>query len=110
MEIIKSISNTVWLFFHKKNQSMSNTVWLTRSIVLKSTAFIYFIAFLVSYNQNIGLIGKDSLMPFDDFLDNFKKTNPNQSNFELFKSLPTLFWYIGNISYKNISKSLYKIH
>ena len=74
---------------------MENSVWFTRSIVLKSTAFIYFIAFLVSYNQNVGLIGKDSLMPFPDFLDNYSKSSPNQSPYEKFKSLPTLFWFIG---------------
>lgn len=75
---------------------MENSVWLTRSIVLKSTSFIYFIAFLVSYNQNIGLIGNDSLMPLSDFLEHYKKSSgPNQTNFELFKSLPTLFWFLG---------------
>ena len=95
------MQNAIWsaLSNYLKATPLENSVWLTRSVVLKATAFIYFVAFAVSYNQNIGLIGKDSLMPFEDFLENYSKTIPNPTPFEKFKSLPTLFWFFGTDDY-----------
>lgn len=49
--------------------------WLTRIIFLRYLSFIYFIAFLVSYNQNKELIGNSGLTPARNYLLNGKNYN-----------------------------------
>ena len=44
------------------------TYWLTRIVFLRYLSFIYFVAFLVSYNQNKELIGKNGLTPASNYL------------------------------------------
>ena len=48
------------------------TYWLTRIVFLRFLAFIYLVAFLVSYNQNKELIGNRGLTPARNFLLNGK--------------------------------------
>ena len=45
-----------------------NTYWLTRIVLLRSLAFVYFVAFLVALQQNKALIGHDGILPADQFL------------------------------------------
>ena len=42
--------------------------WLTRVVFLRYLGFIYFIAFLISFNQNKELIGSRGLTPASNFL------------------------------------------
>ena len=44
--------------------------WLTRILFLRYLGFIYFIAFLISYNQNKELIGNNGLTPAKNYLLN----------------------------------------
>ena len=44
--------------------------WLTRIVFLRYLGFIYFIAFLISFNQNKELIGSHGLTPASNFLLN----------------------------------------
>lgn len=64
--------------------------WLTRFILLRVLAFVYFFAFISLATQVIPLIGEDGLLPADNYLDavgsNF------DSRWEAFSRLPTIFW------------------
>ena len=44
--------------------------WLTRIVFLRYLGFIYFIAFIISFNQNKELIGSHGLTPASNFLLN----------------------------------------
>ena len=49
--------------------------WLTRIVFLRYLGFIYFIAFLISFNQNKELLGSHGLTPASNFLLNGKGTD-----------------------------------
>eukprot|EP00466_Bigelowiella_natans_P006493 jgi/Bigna1/135197/aug1.28_g9905 len=51
----------------------SPSTWLTRIVILRSTAFVYFVAFLVARNQNKALIGDNGLTPAKDLLAYYKR-------------------------------------
>ena len=51
--------------------------WLTRIVFLRYLGFIYFIAFLISFNQNKELLGSHGLTPASNFLLNGKGTDLN---------------------------------
>lgn len=57
-----------------KNEPQSDippeSFWLTRVVFLRYLGFIYFIAFLISFNQNKELIGSHGLTPASNFLLN----------------------------------------
>ena len=63
-------------------------------------------AFLIAYNQNKELLGKNGLVPANQFMDRiyeqYKKTSKNQSlteelmvKFSVFIKLPTVFWFFN---------------
>ena len=80
---------------------LSKTFWLTRIVFLRGLAFIYFIAFLVSYNQNKELIGDNGLLPANLYLSRIKENVGGQlSSLQLFFKVPTLFWFLD--SYDNM--------
>lgn len=64
------------------------TYVLTRGILLRALGFIYFIAFLVLWNQGDGLFGSDGILPAPRFLRIVHERAGTGSYFEL----PTLFW------------------
>ena len=100
------------------NQLLKRSYWLTRALFLRCLGFLYIVAFLISFNQNIRLIGETGLTPAKKFIDNnfsnyyeifdpetdntFKFLKRNSINiskdflikYELFNSHPTLFWFI----------------
>ena len=51
-----------------KDTLRPNTYWLTRIVLLRFLAFVYFVAFLVALFQNKALIGKDGILPADKFM------------------------------------------
>ena len=96
--------------FHKVVDALRperDTYHLTRIVLLRYLAFIYLVAFVIAYNQNIYLIGKNGLLPANKFMDKFlanskiQVTNGGQNEFlssleqksTLFFQLPTLFWF-----------------
>ena len=75
---------------------MKATFWLTRIVFLRALAFIYFIAFLVSYNQNKELIGDKGLLPMKLYLSRIKSNLMGKSNLELYFNVPTLYWFLNS--------------
>lgn len=63
--------------------------WLTRIVFLRYLGFIYFIAFLISFNQNKELLGSHGLTPASNFLLNGKGTDLNSAptGAQLFQSV-----------------------
>ena len=55
---------------NKKEEKIDlrKSFWLTRIVFLRSLAFIYFVAFLVSFDQNKELIGDNGLLPLKSYL------------------------------------------
>lgn len=57
------------------------------------TIFVFLdIAFFVSYAQNEALIGRNGLLPADNYLDNIEERVPDLM--ERLTLCPTLFWFI----------------
>jgi hypothetical protein len=84
-----------------------NSYHLTRIVLVRYLAFIYLVAFVVAYNQNIHLLGRNGLLPVNKFMDNYysksRITIPKNADFltdlkakfSLFFKLPTLFWFFN---------------
>lgn len=80
---------------------------LTRIVLVRFMGFIYFVAFLVAYNQNLGLLGKNGLLPANKYMEKISKNfkpkiyfnntliNELRNKFELYKNIPTLFWFLN---------------
>jgi len=80
---------------YKLNQNVNNDIILTRSLFLRSLAFIYLFAFLSIYFQIQGLFGDEGILPAKNLLHVI--TEKNKGNVS-FLGLPTLLWfsdYIG---------------
>lgn len=72
------------------------TYWLTRFMILRLLGIVYAVAFLVAINEIVPLIGSNGLLPLDIFLDNVAQALG--SNWEGFKRLPSLFWFVHSDS------------
>ena len=66
------------------------TYWFTRILFLRYLGFIYFVAFLVSYNQNKELIGKNGLTPAGLYLLNIGDKIPDI--YSRIFHVPSLLW------------------
>ncbi|HKU40515.1 MAG TPA: lipase maturation factor family protein [Polyangiales bacterium] len=60
--------------------------WLTRFALLRALGFIYFVAFLVLWNQMLPLFGSRGLLPADRFVQRLRDESA-------FWQLPTLFYW-----------------
>ncbi|XP_013382135.1 lipase maturation factor 1-like [Lingula anatina] len=75
-------------------QLEAGSYWLTRIFFLRFLGFIYAVAFLVGYHQNIQLIGQKGLLPAANHL----KKIWSHTGGSLFQSLnyaPTLLWFVN---------------
>ena len=71
------------------------TYFLTRILFLRSLAFVYFVAFLVAYNQNEGLLGDEGLLPAKGYFQRLKGVvGRNATKMEAFQKFPTLLWFL----------------
>ena len=68
------------------------TYWLTRFVILRLLGVVYAVAFLVTANQILPLIGSDGLLPIELFINRLQPVFG--SSFEGFLRLPSLFWFI----------------
>ncbi|XP_058012898.1 lipase maturation factor 1-like isoform X3 [Ahaetulla prasina] len=68
--------------------------WLTRLVLLRATAFIYSVAFLVGYHQNKALIGDRGLLPCKLYLESVKRHFKGRINMETLSYAPTLIWFL----------------
>ena len=77
---------------------LQNSFYLTRVVIIRFLAFLYFVAFLISLNQNGALIGEDGLLPAHQHLSFLSSRLPFEENdfFNLVKNVPTLFWLCDN--------------
>ena len=67
------------------------TYWITRYVMLRLLGFIYAIAFAVTINQIIPLIGEQGLTPLDIFLQRIADMLGSRG--AGFARLPSLFWF-----------------
>ena len=72
----------------------TGSYWLTRIIFLRFLAFIYLVAFMVSYQQNKELIGDRGLTPARLYLRRVGEEFPELTSRIL--HLPTILWFAGN--------------
>ncbi|XP_007979035.3 lipase maturation factor 1 isoform X1 [Chlorocebus sabaeus] len=70
----------------------AGTFWLTRIVLLKALAFVYFVAFLVAFHQNKQLIGDRGLLPCRVLLKNFQQYFQDKTSWEVFSYMPTILW------------------
>lgn len=67
------------------------TYGLTRFIILRLLGIVYAVAFLVTINQIVPLIGSNGLLPFAHYFDQVSGTLG--SNSAGFMRLPSVFWF-----------------
>ncbi|CAF0703841.1 unnamed protein product [Brachionus calyciflorus] len=85
-----------------------NSYHLTRVVLVRFLAFLYAVAFLVAFNQNKNLLGKNGLLPANKYMDRIYKNFKPQFNMlngtisdqlwkklDLFSKIPTLFWFFN---------------
>jgi len=63
-----------------------------RSIILSSIGMVYFVAFLVGYNQNPALMGSNGILPANLYFNPIKNREPDKWNG--FTSMPSIFWFL----------------
>ncbi len=68
----------------------TSTYWLTRFVILRLLGAVYAVAFLVTINQIIPLIGANGLLPVDLY---FKEISDSIGSTTGFVRLPSLFWF-----------------
>ncbi|XP_068964704.1 lipase maturation factor 1-like [Petaurus breviceps papuanus] len=73
---------------------LPGTFWLTRIVLLRALAFIYFVAFLVAYNQNKQLIGEKGLLPSKLYLKQIQQYFKGKSAWDSFSYSPTIIWFL----------------
>ncbi|XP_006897566.1 PREDICTED: lipase maturation factor 1 [Elephantulus edwardii] len=73
---------------------LPGTFWLTRIVLLRALAFIYFVAFLVAFHQNKQLIGDQGLLPSRLYLKNIWQHFKGRVNWEALSYAPTVLWFL----------------
>ncbi|ROJ44638.1 Lipase maturation factor 1 [Anabarilius grahami] len=74
--------------------SQTGTYWLTRILLLRAIALIYFVAFAVAYNQNKQLIGEKGLMPCKDYLRSVKRYVGGKIGIAALAYSPSVLWFM----------------
>ncbi|XP_068610633.1 lipase maturation factor 1 [Brachionichthys hirsutus] len=72
----------------------TGTYWLTRVVLLRAVAFIYFVAFTVAYKQNKQLIGENGLMPCKNYLNSVKRYVGGKIGVAAFTYTPSILWLL----------------
>ncbi|XP_029076128.1 lipase maturation factor 1 isoform X3 [Monodon monoceros] len=72
----------------------AGTFWLTRIMLLKALAFVYFVAFLVAFHQNKQLIGDTGLLPCRVYLRSVQQHFRGQVSWETVSYAPTVLWLL----------------
>jgi len=68
----------------------TSSYWLTRFVILRLLGIVYAVAFLVTINQIIPLIGTNGLLPVDIY---FKEITDSIGFTTGFVRLPSIFWF-----------------
>uniref|UniRef100_A0ABI7W8W6 Lipase maturation factor n=1 Tax=Felis catus TaxID=9685 RepID=A0ABI7W8W6_FELCA len=72
----------------------TGTFWLTRIVLLRALAFIYFVAFLVALHQNKQLIGDRGLLPCRAYLESVRRYFQGRGGWEAVSYAPTVLWLL----------------
>ena len=72
--------------------SPRRTYHVAKWVILRLLGMVYFMAFLGARNQNVALMGEDGLVPASPYVSRMRSSY--ESNFDAFRSHPTLFWWI----------------
>uniref|UniRef100_A0A8C6RIQ3 Lipase maturation factor n=1 Tax=Nannospalax galili TaxID=1026970 RepID=A0A8C6RIQ3_NANGA len=72
----------------------TGTFWLTRVVLLKALAFIYFVAFLVAFHQNKALIGDQGLLPCRLYLRSVQQYFQGKIGWDAWSYAPTVMWLL----------------
>ncbi|XP_006146497.2 lipase maturation factor 1 [Tupaia chinensis] len=70
------------------------TFWLTRIVLLKALAFLYWVAFLVALNQNKQLIGDRGLLPCRAYLESVREYFRGSVGWDAVSYAPTVLWLL----------------
>ena len=73
-----------------------STYYLTRIFYLRALSLVYFVAFLVAFNQNRGLIGQDGLLPAKAYIRQLRQQHG--STLSGLREHPTLLWLLDDES------------
>ncbi|KAM4631566.1 lipase maturation factor 1 [Discoglossus pictus] len=73
---------------------LCGSFWLTRIVLLRAIAAIYFVAFLVAFNQNKQLIGDKGLLPCRLHFENVKQYFGGKIGMDALSHAPTLLWLV----------------
>ncbi|CAL8304771.1 unnamed protein product [Lota lota] len=74
--------------------SQKGTYWLTRIVLLRAVAFVYFVAFAVAYHQNNQLIGERGLMPCRAYLQSVKGYVGGKIGWAALAYTPSVLWFM----------------
>ncbi|XP_044089534.1 lipase maturation factor 1 [Neovison vison] len=72
----------------------AGTFWLTRIVLLRALAFVYFVAFLVAFHQNKQLIGDRGLLPCRTYLKSVQQYFRGPVGWDAVSYAPTLLWLL----------------
>ncbi|KAM5198284.1 lipase maturation factor 1 isoform 4-T4 [Hipposideros larvatus] len=72
----------------------AGTFWLTRIVLLRALAFVYFVAFLVAFHQNKQLIGDRGLLPCKTYLKSVQRHFQGQIGWDTMSYTPTVLWLL----------------
>ncbi|XP_045849414.1 lipase maturation factor 1 isoform X2 [Meles meles] len=72
----------------------AGTFWLTRIVLLRALAFVYFVAFLVAFQQNKQLIGDRGLLPCRTYLKSVQQYFRGPVGWDAVSYAPTVLWLL----------------
>ncbi|CAC9696212.1 rhoptry protein ROP14 [Plasmodium sp. DRC-Itaito] len=80
--------------FFYKNKSLENTFWSSQIIYTRILLISCLFSFIVSWNQNVALIGENGLTPAKNYVDKMFDELQNESIWVKFQNFHSLFWFI----------------
>ncbi|KAM9208990.1 lipase maturation factor 1-like [Dugong dugon] len=72
----------------------AGSFWLTRIVLLRALAFVYFMAFLVAFHQNKQLIGDQGLLPSRLYLKSVQQHFKGRISWDALSYAPTILWFL----------------
>ncbi|SOS77398.1 rhoptry protein ROP14 [Plasmodium sp. gorilla clade G1] len=80
--------------FFYKNKSLENTFWSSQIIYTRILLISCLFSFIVSWNQNVALIGENGLTPAKNYVEKMFDELQNESIWVKFQNFHSLFWFI----------------
>ncbi|CRH01001.1 rhoptry protein ROP14, putative [Plasmodium relictum] len=80
--------------FPYKNKALENTFWCSQTIYIRIILLSCFFSFVVSWNQNIALIGDNGLTPAKDHVNKILEDLKNESIWTKIQNFHSLFLFL----------------